>query len=91
MRYGQIGAWKLANGSTTWKAALWVTASVAIANVVAAFFIFPPDIATTADRRVDWIGAALVTVGLILLQYTISSAEGAPDGWKTSCKSFIPS
>lgn len=39
------------------------------------------------DRRIDWLGAALITVGLIFLQFVISDGQTAPQGWKTSCKS----
>lgn len=77
-------------GRTTWKAALWITAGMAAGIAVAAFFVFPPDILTTADRRVDWVGAALVTVGLVLLQFTVSSGESAPQGWKTPCEYTPP-
>lgn len=39
------------------------------------------------DKRVDWVGAALVTVGLILMMFAISDGETAPNGWATGCKS----
>ncbi|WRT67053.1 uncharacterized protein IL334_004019 [Kwoniella shivajii] len=35
------------------------------------------------ERNVDWIGAALITVGLVLFLFSISVAQSAPQGWKT--------
>ena len=42
------------------------------------------------DRRVDWIGAVLVTAGLVCIMFVLGQGELAPDGWKTGCeyKSF---
>jgi hypothetical protein len=45
-----------------------------------------PDVPSTEkDRRVDWVGAFLVTSGLILLVFVLGQGEVAPDGWKTPC------
>lgn len=60
-------------------------AGMAAISFAAAYFVFPTDILTTSDRRVDWVGAALVTVGLVLLQFVVSAGETAPQGWKTPC------
>ena len=38
-------------------------------------------------RRVDWIGAALVTSGLVLITFVLGQGELAPDGWRTPCTS----
>ncbi|CDO78203.1 hypothetical protein BN946_scf184701.g1 [Trametes cinnabarina] len=35
------------------------------------------------DRRVDWLGAFLVTAGLTLIIFVLSDGSIAPDGWKT--------
>jgi len=45
-----------------------------------------PDRNLDPDRRVDWVGAAVVTIGLVLLQFSVSYAQDAPQGWKTSCE-----
>ncbi|KAL0952456.1 hypothetical protein HGRIS_006724 [Hohenbuehelia grisea] len=39
---------------------------------------------TEVDRRVDWIGAFLVTAGLVLIVFVLSDGEVAPDQWRTS-------
>lgn len=74
----------------TWRACLWTLASLTFAIAVAAFFFVPPDGAQTVDKRVDWVGAALVTVGLIFLQFVISDALNAPNGWRTWCTFYLP-
>lgn len=40
-------------------------------------------ISPDVDRRVDWIGAALVTVGLVLIVFVLGQGQIAPEGWKT--------
>lgn len=34
----------------------------------------------------DWLGAFLVTVGLVLVVFALSDGTIAPDGWKTGCE-----
>ena len=58
-------------------------AAIAFVIFSLAFLVFPADVITTSDKRLDWVGAMLVTVGLILLQFVISDGQGAPQGWKT--------
>ncbi|OWZ80201.1 efflux protein [Cryptococcus neoformans Bt85] len=70
--------------NNTWRGALYCVAGLAFAVSICAFFLVPNDGSHSSDRRVDWIGAALVTVGLIFLLFAISDGENAPDGWKTS-------
>ncbi|WVQ98642.1 hypothetical protein IAU59_005773 [Kwoniella sp. CBS 9459] len=67
----------------SWRGALFLLAGLAFAIIGAAYFIVPSDLAHSEDKRVDWLGAALVTVGLILLLFVISAGETAPQGWKT--------
>ena len=37
------------------------------------------------DKRIDWIGAFLVTAGLVLIVFVLSQGEIAPDKWATPC------
>jgi hypothetical protein len=55
---------------------------------VPAFFFVPRDSVQAIDRRVDWIGGGLVTIGLILLNFVIADAQNASNGWKTWCTSL---
>lgn len=50
----------------------------------------PDKLDTDADRRVDWIGATLVTVGLVLLVFVLGEGVVAPQGWKTPCTNTPP-
>ncbi len=38
------------------------------------------------DKRVDWLGGALVTAGLVLIIFVLSDGEIAPNKWATSCE-----
>jgi hypothetical protein len=38
------------------------------------------------DKRIDWLGAFLVTAGLVLIVFVLSQGELAPQGWSTPCK-----
>jgi hypothetical protein len=40
------------------------------------------------DRRVDWIGAGVVTTSLVLLTFVLAQGEVAGNGWATPCKHF---
>jgi hypothetical protein len=86
-----VGGLPTAYSKQTWRPCLWILASLAFAIAIVAFFVIPTDVVQTTDRRVDWVGAALVTVGLVFVQFGISDGETAPQGWKTSCeRKFLP-
>lgn len=40
------------------------------------------------DKRIDWIGAFLVTAGLVLVVFVLSEGELAPQKWGTPCTFF---
>jgi MFS family permease len=44
---------------------------------------------TSEDRRVDWLGAFLVTSGLVLVVFVLSQSQSARDGWRTPCESDL--
>jgi hypothetical protein len=85
-----VGGLPTAYSKQTWRPCLWILASLAFAIAIVAFFVIPTDVVQTTDRRVDWVGAALVTVGLVFVQFVISDGETAPQGWKTSCERNSP-
>ncbi|CAK9787423.1 uncharacterized protein COLE_04489 [Cutaneotrichosporon oleaginosum] len=78
-----VGGLLTAYTSASWRAALWCFGGVAFAVAVAGYLVVVPDRHLDTDRRVDWIGAAIITIGLVLLQFSISDAESASNGWKT--------
>ncbi len=52
--------------------------------MILGFFIFEKDEPSTEeDKRVDWIGAALITVGLVLIVFVLSDSPSARKGWKS--------
>lgn len=51
---------------------------------VGGFLSFDADLPSEEkDRRIDWLGAFLVTAGLVLLVFALSDGSIAPNGWKT--------
>lgn len=40
-----------------------------------------------ADKRIDWLGAFLVTAGLVLIVFVLGQGESAPQQWRTGCES----
>ena len=54
---------------------------------IMAYFTIPEDSETMfhaqRDRKVDYCGAALITIGFGIIIFAISQAESAPKGWAT--------
>ena len=48
------------------------------------------DARSAKRRRVDWLGAFLVTAGLVLIVFVLSDGSIAPNGWKTPCQLSLP-
>ncbi|KZO95200.1 efflux transporter [Calocera viscosa TUFC12733] len=67
----------------SWRSIFFVMAGIATITLVGAFLTFPPDAPLAEDRRVDWLGAFLITVGLILFTFVLGEGEIAPRGWNT--------
>ena len=71
----------------SWKWVFGVIAILAAIITVAAIFVIPPPKHTlqqdgvSVRGSVDWIGAALITVGLLVLLFALT--EGNVVGWKT--------
>ncbi|KAK4183405.1 major facilitator superfamily domain-containing protein [Podospora australis] len=71
----------------SWKWVFVVMAVLAVIVTVAAFFIIPPpkhtlhDDGATVKASVDWLGAFLITSGLLALLFSLT--EGNVVGWNT--------
>lgn len=77
----------------SWRAVLWVLTGLAGLIALGALFVVPPDPKqkTAGSGRIDWLGAALVTVALVFIQFTIADGITAPKGWRTPCEScYVP-
>lgn len=83
----------------TWRAVLWIFTGLAALIAIAAIWVVPADkvrIERKAARargekraekdKIDWIGAAIITCGLVLVQFTVSDGMSAPKGWRTPCE-----
>lgn len=81
-----VGGLLTAYTDVGWRAALWCFAGTAAACAILGFLVIIPDRHLDNDRRVDWIGAVLITCGLVLLQFSISYGPSASNGWKTGCE-----
>lgn len=70
-----------------WTWVLWALAILAALVTVAGVFVIPPPPTTlkaqgaTITATVDWVGAVLVTIGLMLLLFALT--EGNVVGWST--------
>ena len=50
--------------------------------VLGCFAIDKDEPSTEEDKRVDWIGATLITCGLILIVFVLSDMPTAREGWR---------
>ncbi|KAI0729086.1 efflux transporter [Fomitopsis betulina] len=68
----------------TWRSTFWFMAGLSAATFIGGLLSFNADLPSTEkDRRVDWLGAFLVTAGLVLIVFVLSDGSIAPNGWKT--------
>jgi len=63
----------------------WIGALLVLSTAIAAFFTVPSDM---QERRamgvkMDWLGSALIVLGLILVVFAVTDSSHAPDGWRT--------
>ncbi|WVQ98641.1 hypothetical protein IAU59_005772 [Kwoniella sp. CBS 9459] len=79
-----IGGLFVAYVKYSWRSALFFLAGLGALTLIAACLLVPPDRGHADDKRVDWIGAGLVTIGLVMLQFAIGDGQVAPQGWRTS-------
>ncbi|KZT57350.1 MFS general substrate transporter [Calocera cornea HHB12733] len=70
--------------AVSWRALFYVLGGVAGLVFAGALICFPNDrVDPSADRRVDWLGAFLITAGLVLLLFCLGEGEIAPQQWAT--------
>ncbi|OSC97829.1 efflux transporter [Trametes coccinea BRFM310] len=68
----------------TWRSNFWFLAALAAMCCLGALVSVDDDFASgIADRRIDWIGACLITIGMTFIIFVLSDGSIAPDGWKT--------
>ncbi|KAI8995706.1 efflux transporter [Trametes punicea] len=68
----------------TWRSTFWFLTGLSFVCCIGAIMSIDNDVPYgLTDRRVDWLGAFLVTAGLTLIIFALSDGGIAPDGWKT--------
>ncbi|KAK7450578.1 hypothetical protein VKT23_012887 [Stygiomarasmius scandens] len=68
----------------TWRAPFYLSSALTFVSLVGAIFSFDADKPSTEpDQRVDWLGAFLVTAGLVLIIFVLGQGEVAPRQWAT--------
>ncbi|KAA1477463.1 efflux transporter, partial [Dentipellis sp. KUC8613] len=68
----------------TWRSNFFLTAGLcALGMIAGAVSIDADEPSTEKDKRVDWVGAFLVTAGLVLIIFVLSDGEVAPKKWST--------
>ncbi|THU93553.1 putative efflux transporter [Dendrothele bispora CBS 962.96] len=69
----------------TWRAPFYLCSALTFVSLVGAMYSFDADEPSTEpDQRVDWIGAFLVTAGLVLIIFVLGQGEVAvPSQWAT--------
>ncbi|KAK7040362.1 hypothetical protein VNI00_009832 [Paramarasmius palmivorus] len=67
-----------------WRSIFYFSAALTFLSLVVGLLAFDPDHPSgEPDKRVDWIGAILVTSGLVLIVFVLAQGEIAPQRWKT--------
>ncbi|KAJ7621900.1 MFS general substrate transporter [Mycena polygramma] len=80
----QIGGLLTQYTKASWRSPFFLIAGLACLCALCGFMVIDPDVPSTeTDRRVDWLGAILVTVGLVLLVFVLGQGSLASNGWKT--------
>lgn len=81
----QIGGILTQWAPATWRGAFYLCAGLSVPIFVGGMFTIDadPPLRPDDDRRVDWLGAALVTVSLVLIQFVLGQGELERRGWKT--------
>lgn len=61
----------------------WIGATLLFTTTVAAILTIPTDSREHKKVEMDWLGAALIVSGLILVVFALTDSAGAPDQWRT--------
>jgi len=61
----------------------WIGATLLFTTTVAAILTIPNDSREHKKVEMDWLGAALIVSGLVLVVFAFTDSAGAPDQWRT--------
>ncbi|KAJ7624389.1 major facilitator superfamily domain-containing protein [Roridomyces roridus] len=80
----QIGAVLTQYTKSSWRSSFYVLTGISLLCAIGSLLLIDADLPSTeSDRRVDWLGAFLVTVGLVFVVFVLSPGSLASNGWKT--------
>ena len=70
----------------TWRSSFYMLTGLLFTILLSGLYSIDPDLPSQeTDKRVDWIGAFLVTTGLVLIVFVFGQGEVAPRQWATPC------
>ncbi|KAF9456822.1 major facilitator superfamily domain-containing protein [Collybia nuda] len=70
--------------SQSWRSPFYLECGMTVLCFIGGLISIDKDLPSTEiDRRVDWIGALLVTAGLVLIVFVLGQGELAPQRWAT--------
>jgi len=65
---------------------LYLFAGINVICFAGGAFAIDKDVPNLVDeKKVDWLGAFIITAGLVFILFVLGEGEGAPRGWSTSC------
>jgi MFS family permease len=68
----------------TWRSPFYLLTGLIVVVLISGLFSIDADLPSKeTDKRVDWIGAFLVTTGLVLIIFVLGQGEIAPRQWAT--------
>ncbi|KAJ7642038.1 MFS general substrate transporter [Roridomyces roridus] len=80
----QLGAVLTQYTTASWRSTFYLLAGISLLCTIGGLLLIDADLLSTeTDRRVDWLGAFLVTVGLVFVIFVLSQGSLASNGWKT--------
>lgn len=67
----------------------FILAGLSLFPVVGGVLSIPPEPSKkdNGNRRIDWMGAFLITAGLSLFSFALTQSGLVEKGWRTPCKS----
>lgn len=70
--------------AASWRSALYLLAGVNVICFVGGLLAIDKDVPNSVDeKKVDWLGAFIITAGLVFILFVLGEGEGAPRGWST--------
>jgi hypothetical protein len=77
--------------SRGWTYSFFLFAGVSLIPLVIAIIAVPRNSGheehPTRDKRIDWLGAVLITAAMVLLLFCLAESGETPAGWRTPCRS----